>query len=86
MNGFDFNSASPVSAGAAAAYNRNPIPEIPAGQFRAPGGLTFASANNRNIYKTPGHYFSPRFHPWQRDDSAEIARWEAQNQRYITNA
>ena len=29
------------------------------------------------------HYFRPSFHPWQRDDSAEIAKWEAQNQRYI---
>jgi hypothetical protein len=61
VNGFDFTSANPVSAAAAAAYNRNPIPEIPAGQFRAPGGLTFASDSNRNIYKAPGHYFSPRF-------------------------
>jgi uncharacterized protein len=28
-------------------------------------------------------YFKPRFHPWQRDDSAQIARWEAENARYI---
>ena len=32
------------------------------------------------------HYFSPRFHPWQRDDSAAIARWEAANQQYIAKS
>src|SRR5581483_2666172 len=61
VNGFDFTAANPISSSASAAYNSNPIPEIPVGQFRAPGGLLFASSQNRNLYDTGGHYFSPRF-------------------------
>jgi uncharacterized protein len=30
-------------------------------------------------------YFRPRFHPWSGIDGAEIARWQAQNERYIVN-
>jgi predicted metal-dependent hydrolase len=28
-------------------------------------------------------FFSPRFHPWKRDDSADITRWLAANQQYL---
>jgi uncharacterized protein len=28
-------------------------------------------------------YFSPRWHPWQQDNSSEIARWERENQQYL---
>jgi predicted metal-dependent hydrolase len=31
-------------------------------------------------------YFSPSFHPWQTDSSAQIRAWEAANRQYITNA
>ncbi len=60
VNGFDFNSPSPISAAAVAAYAKSPIPEITVSQFRVPGGLTFASPSNPDIYRTGAHYFSPR--------------------------
>jgi len=28
-------------------------------------------------------FFSPRFHPWKHDNSADIARWYEQNQQYV---
>jgi uncharacterized protein len=28
-------------------------------------------------------YFSPRWHPWQQDNSQDIARWEQENQSYV---
>ena len=43
VNGFDLGATNPINASASAVYNLNPIPEIPAGQFRVPGGLLFAS-------------------------------------------
>jgi predicted metal-dependent hydrolase len=30
-------------------------------------------------------YFKPGFHPWKRDDSAQIAQWQRENERFITN-
>ena len=30
-------------------------------------------------------YFNPRFHPWRGTDSTTIARWQADNARYIQN-
>lgn len=30
-------------------------------------------------------YFKPGFHPWQATDGAVIARWQADNERYIQN-
>jgi hypothetical protein len=61
VNGFDFTTANPIQARAAAAYDRNPIPEIAAGQFRTPGGLLFANSSRRKIFDTKPVYFSPRF-------------------------
>jgi hypothetical protein len=61
VNGFDFTTANPVSAAAQAAYNKNPIAEIAAGQFKVPGGDLFSSSSNRNVYNTHSRYFSPRF-------------------------
>ena len=60
VNGFDPTAASPIAAAAIAAYAKNPIPQIPAGQFNVPGGLTFASASNPAAYKMDTHMFSPR--------------------------
>ena len=50
VDGFDPTAVNPVSAAAAAAYAANPQPILPASQFKALGGLTFASAANREIY------------------------------------
>jgi hypothetical protein len=61
VNGFDPSSPSPIAAAAIAAYAKSPIPQIPAGQFRAPGGLTFAGPNDPSIYHTESNIFSPRF-------------------------
>jgi len=30
-------------------------------------------------------YFHPRFHPWNGHDASDIARWQAENERYIQN-
>ena len=60
VNGFDATAASPIAAAAIAAYAKNPIPEIPAGQFNVPGGLTFASQGNPAAYQTKSNMFSPR--------------------------
>jgi len=60
LNGFDGTTASPVSAAAIAAYAANPIPEIPASQFKVNGGPLFASNSNKGIYSTPKANFSPR--------------------------
>ena len=61
VNGFNANVASPIAAQAIAAYAKNPIGQIPASQFQVPGGLTFASSANPDIYNTPSNLFSPRF-------------------------
>jgi len=61
VKGFDFTTPSSISAAAAAAYARNPIPEVPASQFRTVGGLLFAGPDNRDLFETNAHYFSPRF-------------------------
>lgn len=61
VNGFDSTSASPIAAAAIAAYNANPVSQIPAGQFAVNGGLTFASANDKRFSRFTSNMFSPRF-------------------------
>ena len=41
VSGFDVTTPSPIAAAAQANYARNPIPEIPADQFRVRGGLLY---------------------------------------------
>ncbi len=60
-NGFDPTAVNPISAAAAAAYAKNPVPQIPVDQFPALGGLTFASPSHRNVYNSKSSIFSPRF-------------------------
>ena len=60
-NGFDPTAVNPVSAPAAAAYANNPILQVPASQFRALGGLNFASASHPDLYNSDSYIFSPRF-------------------------
>lgn len=59
VNGFDMTTASPIAAAAQAAYARTPTALLPASQFQVRGGLLFAGASNRDIYRTGGN-FSPR--------------------------
>jgi hypothetical protein len=61
VNGFDANAVNPVTFPAMAAYQANPNPNLPAGLFRAFGGLTYPTSDNRAIYHTKSHIISPRF-------------------------
>jgi len=59
---FAFGESSPIEAQARANYARNPIPELPADQFRVRGGLTFAGAgpNPRTYWKGEKNNLMPR--------------------------
>jgi hypothetical protein len=61
VNGFAFNTPSPLNDAATAAYAKSPAPILPASDFRVMGGLTFASSDNNAIYKSTSHLVSPRF-------------------------
>ncbi len=60
VNGFAFSTASPVEAAAQAAYAQNPITQLPAADFRVPGGLTFASLSDGAVYTNATNDWSPR--------------------------
>ena len=62
LRSFDPTVASPISAQALANYARNPIPELPAAQFRTPGGLTFAGVGGepRTLWNGDRNNFAPR--------------------------
>jgi len=60
INGFDPTVTTPLSGPAMAAYNANPIPQIPVGQFNVRGGLTYATDAKPQLYNTPSKTFSPR--------------------------
>ncbi len=59
---FDPTYVQPFSAAAQGVYARAPLTELPANQFRANGGLTFAGVdgNPTNLYHTPKTSFMPR--------------------------
>lgn len=59
VNGFDTTTPNPLAAAAIAAYNKNPIPQIPVGSFQVPGGLTFPT-NGGSLYTQNSHMLSPR--------------------------
>ena len=61
VSGFDQTTPNPIAAAAIAAYAKAPIPQIPAAQFKVPGGLLFPTSSNPDIYNTPSKIFSPRF-------------------------
>ncbi|SNT36380.1 Carboxypeptidase regulatory-like domain-containing protein [Granulicella rosea] len=60
ISSFDPTLTTPVGTAAATAYNANPISQIPAGQFQAPGGVVYASDARRQLYNTDSYTFSPR--------------------------
>jgi hypothetical protein len=60
VDGFAFTAQNPVGAVAVAAYNKNPIAQIPAGSFAVPGGLTFATPGDNSVYQNTSHLVSPR--------------------------
>ncbi|MBL8236767.1 MAG: carboxypeptidase regulatory-like domain-containing protein [Bryobacterales bacterium] len=61
--GFAGTTANPLDAAARVNYAANPIPELPASQFRALGGLTFAGVggNSRSFWNSPKLNLMPRF-------------------------
>jgi len=60
VNGFAVAATSPVAAAAIAAYNAKPVPQIPAGSFFVPGGLTFPTPDNGAAFQNASHIVSPR--------------------------
>jgi Carboxypeptidase regulatory-like domain len=58
--GFDPNVSSPIEAAAKAAYDANPIAEIPKGSFSVKGGLLFADDQNRGFWETDKNNIQPR--------------------------
>jgi len=59
---FAFDQPNPIEAQARANYALNPIPEIPPGEFRVRGGLTFVNAggNPRTYWRGEKNNFMPR--------------------------
>src|SRR5262249_9588188 len=60
VNGFAFDTASPLNAAAQAAYAKSPSPLLPPSAFAVRGGLTFGSPQDSAIYENTSHLFSPR--------------------------
>ena len=61
--GFAFSQSNPLEAAAKANYALNPIPELPAAQFRVLGGLQYVNQNGtgRSPFKGEKDNFLPRF-------------------------
>ena len=59
---FDASTPSPIETQAKANYARNPIPEVPVGEFRALGGLRFAGVGGqpRGLWETNKRNLMPR--------------------------
>jgi hypothetical protein len=61
VNGFDFTTKNPIADAAVAAYYAKTAAKMPYTiNFAVPGGLTFASAQNREIYQITSRPVSPR--------------------------
>lgn len=60
VTGFNSTAQNVVAGAAAAAYAKDPIPQLPAGAFSATGGLIYASDLHRSGYSLPAFFPSPR--------------------------
>ncbi len=60
LNGFSPTATNSISTPAAAAYSANPNSTLPASQFQAVGGPTFATSSAPAIYQDQSKIFSPR--------------------------
>ncbi len=59
--GFDFTTPNPIEAQAKANYARNPIPELPAANFRTLGGLTWVGGSlGRSPFRSEKNTWMPR--------------------------
>ncbi|MFP5209447.1 MAG: carboxypeptidase regulatory-like domain-containing protein [Acidobacteriota bacterium] len=60
VTGWNPTMTNAVTAPALAAYQKSPIPELPASSFSAIGGIIYATSGNRSPYTTAPLYVSPR--------------------------
>jgi hypothetical protein len=60
LNGFNPSVVNSISTAAAAAYSASPNALLPASQFKALGGPTFAGGDANAIYNVQSKIFSPR--------------------------
>jgi hypothetical protein len=60
VRGFDPNAILSVTSTAEARYAANPLPQIPASQWKARGGVMFASDDTRGFWNTDKNNFQPR--------------------------
>ena len=60
VRGFDPDATLNITAAAQAAYAANPIPQIPANQFRVRGGLMFLTDEHRGTYDYDENNIQPR--------------------------
>jgi hypothetical protein len=60
VRGFDPEATLNITAAAQAAYAANPLPDLPASQFRVRGGLQFATDDNPGTYNPDKNNFQPR--------------------------
>ncbi len=62
VKGFDFAAVSPIEAAVKTNYAANPIPQVPADQFRVRGGLTYPAVNGQSnlLWNTNKKNFMPR--------------------------
>jgi hypothetical protein len=62
VTGFAFDQVNPINAAASAAYAKNPIPELPASQFKLMGGLLYPGQTDtgRAMFPVRGFNLMPR--------------------------
>jgi len=75
VRNFDFTTVNPIASQAIAKYAQSPLPEIPPGQFRVNGGLTFAGigGQTRQIWEANRWNFAPRIGlAWQATPSTVV--------------
>lgn len=58
--GFAYDTPNPIQGAAKVAYAQNPIAALPSSDFKAPGGLLFATPSNRRWGNTFFNNFGPR--------------------------
>ncbi|MFB3828434.1 MAG: carboxypeptidase regulatory-like domain-containing protein [Bryobacteraceae bacterium] len=71
--GFDFGAKLPFTDAVQAAYAANPLPEVPASQFKVVGGSQYLSPSNRS-YTNGTHKLLPRFGVVYQVDSKIVLR------------
>ncbi len=57
---FNPTAVNQITQAAQTAYAASPIPQLPAANFSATGGLVYASPSNRSGYTTPTAFVAPR--------------------------